>query len=172
MAAAAAPCCFCLGICLSCSGALANGDGRAFGDDLGRFRVAATMKSTTCGKDALDSPTKWEFDVILSHDEEHFYWNTGADAVVGTLSDDGRSFALTSNVSVDAAASSECTIERTDSAEGTLDDARNAKRLEGSLRYRFSGTGATCTSAEAQAGFAALPCTIAYGITAKWVSAR
>jgi hypothetical protein len=168
LAVAAIAACF----CLSCSGAFAKGDGRAFGDDLGRFHVAATMKSSTCGADALDAPAKWDFDVILSHDEEHLYWNTGADAVVGTLSDDGKSFTLTSHVSVDGGTTTDCTIERVDTADGTLDDATKARSLTGSLSYRFTGTGASCDRAESQAGFAALPCTMAYRIAAEWVSER
>jgi hypothetical protein len=157
-------------LCLSCSGALAKGDGRAFGDDLGRFHVSANLKSSTCGAGALSPPEDWKFDVFLSHEDERLFWNTGADAVEGTLAGDGR-FELTSQVNVDSGTAS-CSFERTDEAAGTLDDTRAPRHLEGSLSYRFEAAGADCAGAAEQAGFAALPCRLVYGLTAKWISDR
>src|SRR5438552_210445 len=81
---------------LACSGALAKGDGRAFGDDMGRFHVTARLETSTCGPGAIGAPDIWQLDVILSRERSHLYWNTGADAVEGALYTDGRHFDLTS----------------------------------------------------------------------------
>src|SRR5262245_43615474 len=84
----------------ACSGVFAKDDGRALGDDLGRFHVKADLDSSTCGPQAMDTPENWEFDVVLSQDAPTLYWNTGADAVEGQLAADGRTFAFRSQVVV------------------------------------------------------------------------
>lgn len=160
-----------------CSGALAQGDGRAFGDDLGRFHVAATMETSTCGPNAIDAPASWEFDVFLSHLAPHLYWNTGADAVEGDLAADGRSFTMTSETVVNTASqtsgASTCTIVRDDSAAGELDDASRARSFEGTLDYRFTPQGKSdCAEILLSGTFAALPCSLKYRMKASWVSAR
>lgn len=156
-----------------CSGAFAKGDGQAFGDDLGRFHVLARLDSSTCGPAALDTPEKWEFDVILSRSEPHIYWNTGADAVQGDL--DGTRFSFESETVANGGGDGGgvCTIVRRDSASGELDDAKAAKAFQGSLSYRFAAAGrADCSEAMLEGGFATLPCSLAYRMSGAWVSAR
>jgi hypothetical protein len=165
-----------------CSGALAKGDGRAFGDDLGRFHVTATMDSSTCGPKAMDAPEKWDFDVVLSEKAPMIYWNTGADAVDGTLARDGRTFVFTSEsvVNVDApetpngaSTASPCTVIRDDDSSGTLDAAESATAFTGTLGYRFASQGSSdCSALFATGGFAALPCSMTYRMSGTWVSTR
>jgi hypothetical protein len=168
-----------------CSGALAKGDGRAFGDDLGRFHVTAMIDSSTCGPKAMDAPEKWDFDVVLSKQAPSIYWNTGADAVEGTLAADGKTFAFTAEtvVNVDsgnaaqnpgsASAPSSCTVVRNDDSSGELDAAESAKAFTGTLGYRFASQGTSdCSALFATGGFAALPCSMTYRMSGIWVSAR
>lgn len=180
-----------------CSAALAKGDGRAFGDDLGRFHVTAHMDSSTCGPQAMDAPDKWEFDVVLSKKAPSIYWNTGADAIEGTLANDGKTFAFTSESVVNVAASANtaspaadpgglsgldpatpsqrggCTVVRDDDSAGALDDADAATAFDGTLEYRFAPQGSSdCSDLLTQGGFATLPCSMKYDMAAAWVSAR
>jgi hypothetical protein len=172
-------------VLLGCSGVLADGDGRAFGDDMGRFHVMATMDTSTCGPQAMDAPEKWEFDVVLSKKAPIIYWNTGPDAVEGKLGDDGKTFAFTSEVVVNvdanasatgkesASAGSTCTVVRSDDSSGTLDAADSATAFTGKLEYRFAPEGSSdCSDLLASGGFAMLPCSMTYRMTAAWVSAR
>src|SRR5258708_6001196 len=77
-----------------CSGVLAKGDGRAIGDDLGRFRIDATLDDSTCGADAVGAPNDFRLDVFLSEAPPRVYWNSGADSVEGDLDDDGVHFSF------------------------------------------------------------------------------
>jgi hypothetical protein len=161
----------------ACSGALAQGDGRAFGDDLGRFHVAATLEASTCGPNAIDAPARWEFDVFLSHLASHLYWNTGADAVEGDLAEDGKRFTMTSetvvNTSSQAGGDATCTIVRSDRSAGELDDATRARQFDGTLDYRFTPQGKSdCADLLLSGTFATLPCSMKYRMKASWVSAR
>src|ERR1700749_4758504 len=79
-----------------CSGVLAKGDGRAIGDDLGRFAIDATLMDSTCGPDALGGETTQSFDVFLSEQPPSVYWNSGADSVEGALEPDGVHFSFDS----------------------------------------------------------------------------
>jgi hypothetical protein len=152
-----------------CSGALAEGDGRAFGDDLGTFEVVATLESSTCGKRALDAPEEWSFDVILSRKEPTLYWNTGADAVEGDLSVDGERFSFESEVSVNlseaAAPELACVIRRTDRAEGRLDSPEDTRAFEGTLTYAYSKEGVgDCTMQLLEQNIEDLPCKMTYAM--------
>lgn len=161
---------------LGCSGALADGDGRAFGDDLGRFHVKANLAKSTCGPHAMDTPPRWEFDVFLSRMAPALYWNTGPDAVEGSLESDGKTFAFSSETVVNAAsgaAGSVCTIVRDDVSAGALDSARTARAFTGTLKYDFTPQGSGDCSALLLAGaFAALPCAMTYRMAGAWISAR
>jgi hypothetical protein len=161
----------------ACSGALAKGDGRAFGDDLGRFHVAAVMDSSTCGPGAMDAPEHWQFDVVLSHLAPHLYWNTGADAVEGTLAADGKTFAMTSETVVNVGGSPTsgptCAVVRDDNAAGELDAPKAPQHFTGTLEYDFAQQGRSdCSSLLVSGGFAALPCRMAYRLSGTWASAR
>jgi hypothetical protein len=154
----------------------AKDDGQAFGDDLGRFAVGARLKSTTCGTQALDTPADWNFDVILSRDLDLLYWNTGDDAVEGTIEANGTGFSFSTETVVDFDMSGNpraCSVVRTDSASGTFDDAKRMRAFEGSLSYRFTPkAGADCSDLVAGASFDELPCSMSYRMAAAWVSER
>jgi hypothetical protein len=154
----------------------AKDDGRAFGDDIGRFRVAATLDSSSCGPNALGSPDNWQFDVVLSRDAARLFWNTDANAVEGNVDADGR-FALESRSIVNAGGTRDaaigCAIVRKDAASGTFDDPKATRAFEGSLEYSFAPQGtADCSEAMLENGFLTLPCSMSYRMKASWVSAR
>jgi hypothetical protein len=162
---------------MGCRNMMADGDGRALGDDLGRFSVAARLKTSNCGPQALDTPDDWKFDVFLSHEHSSLYWNTGADAVEGTIAADGKTFSLSSdsivNVPGEATSKAVCTVTRTDSANGVFDAADGPRAFDGSLAYRFSPDSASdCSELMATAGFEELPCSMSYQMAAEWVSER
>jgi hypothetical protein len=161
----------------ACSDVFAKDDGRAFGDDLGRFRVGAKLKSSTCGSQALDTPEDWQFEVVMSHDGDLIYWNTNDSAVEGKLAADGKTFSFTSETSVNVDANAKvplCTIVRGDDASGTFDKAADSARsFTGSLEYRFTpASGSDCSDLVASAGFEDLPCSMTYRMAATWVSER
>jgi hypothetical protein len=164
-------------LAVSCSDAFAKDDGRAFGDDLGRFRVGAKLKSSSCGSEALDTPESWQFDVVMSHDGDLIYWNTNDSAVEGKLASDEKAFSFSSETSVNVDANAKvprCTIVRGDDASGSFDAAADrARSFTGSLEYRFSpGDGSDCSDLVASAGFEDLPCSMTYRMAATWVAKR
>jgi hypothetical protein len=159
-----------------CMDMLAKDDGQAFGDDLGRFAVGARLKSSTCGVQALETPESWDFEVVLSRDGDLVYWNTGDDAVEGSLDADGKTFSFSSETVVQVDSSSHpraCSVVRRDSASGTFDDAEDVRAFDGSLSYRFTPkAGTDCTDLVASASFDELPCVMNYRMAAAWVSNR
>ncbi|SRR5260221_5839738 len=162
-------------LALGCSGALAKGDGRAFGEDMGRFHVSAKLDTSTCGAHAIGAPDDWQFDVVLSRDPPHLYWNTGANAVEGALDEDGMHFTLASRMVVGSggASAAACAVVRDDHATGTLDDATKARHFDGTLEYRFAAEHPSgCSGLAVESGFAALPCEMGYRLAAGWVSDR
>jgi hypothetical protein len=169
-----------LAICVSslgCSGVLAKGDGRAIGDDLGRFSIDAKLVESTCGPGAEGSLDDFRLNVFLSEAPPRVYWNSGADSVEGDLDDDGVRFTFESEsvvaVPSDVTAAETCAIVRTDTSSGSFDDARNVRALTGSLEYHYAAQGRSdCSSAMTSQGFTTLPCTMHYSMAGKWVSAR
>jgi hypothetical protein len=161
--------------CAACSGVFAKDDGRAFGDDLGRFHIAAVLDSTTCGANALGAPDNWQFDVVLSRDKSRFFWNTNENAVEGTVDDQGR-FSLEAENVVNTGGSdakNACVIVRTDVAKGTFDDPTAARAFDGSLEYTFAPQGTVdCSEVAVESGLGSLPCSMSYRMKAAWVSAR
>jgi hypothetical protein len=162
---------------VGCSGVLAKGDGRAIGDDLGRFQIDATLGKSTCGPEALGAPADFRLNVFFSVAPPRVYWNSGADSVEGDLGPDGTHFSFESEtvVAVPGAktAATTCTMVRTDTSSGDFDDAKSARSLEGSLEYRFATQGLSdCSAAMAVQGFSMLPCTMSYRMNGAWVSAR
>ena len=157
---------------------------------MGRFHVKAELGTTTCGSEAIEAPANWEFDVILSKMPPSVYWNTGADAVEGTLSNDGKTFSFQSETVVNVGdgpgatvansgvASSDsadqvCTVTRSDDSSGTFDSADSATSFSGTLGYHFAQEGGSaCPAMLAADGFTALPCSMTYRMAAAWVSAR
>jgi hypothetical protein len=161
----------------ACSGVLAKGDGRAIGDDLGRFSIDAALETSTCGDGEIGGPSSVTFNVFLSEAPPHVYWNSGSDSVEGDLAEDGVHFDFRSETVVtlpgSESAADTCTVVRTDTSSGALDAPESARRLTGSLEYRFAIQGRSdCTAALAESGVSALPCTMRYRIDGHWVSAR
>jgi hypothetical protein len=163
-------------VCLSCSGVLAKDDGRAFGDDLGRFRIVAVVDSSTCGAGALGAPENWHFEVVLSRDASRLYWNTNAAAIEGTVDAEGRFSFVAENVITSESTDNPkatCTIVRKDTARGAFDDPQTARAFDGSLEYAFAPQGtADCSDVMAQNGLLTLPCTMSYRLDAAWISGR
>jgi hypothetical protein len=161
----------------ACSGALAKGDGRAIGDDLGRFRIDAKLTASNCGTGADGQSPDIRFDVFLSELPPHVYWNSGPDSVEGNLASDGVHFTFESETVVaipgDESAANTCTIVRTDHSSGAFDDAAHVQELEGLLEYDYTPQGQSdCSTAMATQGFAALPCKMKYSMAGTWFSAR
>jgi hypothetical protein len=160
-----------------CSGVLAKGDGHAIGDDIGRFSIDGKLETSTCGDGMLGGPSNVTFDVFLSEAPPHVYWNSGPDSVEGDLARDGVHFDFESETVVvlpgSESAATTCTVVRTDTSSGVLDDPKAARSLTGSHTSRFAPQGRSdCAAAAAAAGVGALPCTMRYGIDGRWVSAR
>lgn len=161
----------------ACSGALAKGDGRAIGDDLGRFRIDAKLTTSNCGAGAEGQPADFRLEVFLSEAPPHVYWNSGADSVEGNLDPDGVHFEFESQTVVaipgDESAATTCTIVRTDHSSGAFDDAGRVRNLDGLLQYDYAPQGQSdCSTAMATQGFAALPCRMKYSMAGTWFSAR
>ncbi len=154
---------------------MAKDDGRAFGDDLGRFHIAAALDASTCGANALGAPEDWEFEVVLSRDASRLFWNTNATAIEGTVDAEGRFSFVAENVinAGNANAKQACTIVRKDSARGTFDDPDDARSFDGSLEYSFAPQGtADCSEVMSESGLLTLPCSMSYRLDAAWVSSR
>lgn len=170
-----------LGLCglFGCSSFMAEDDGRAFGDDLGKFDVAATLKAQSCGAGALQAlgaPDPWEFSIFLSRRDPEFYWNTGAAAVEGRIASDGRTISWESQTVVEVdpelTLGLPCVLLREDRGSGVLDDAgAEVDSLDGSLVYSFAEAPDTDCSAIVgiPTGFAQLPCEIRYAFEARHV---
>ncbi|MBM4362179.1 MAG: hypothetical protein FJ104_05825 [Deltaproteobacteria bacterium] len=156
----------------ACSSALADGDGRAFGDDLGRFQVTALLDESTCGPGAVGWDERVEFDIVLSEEEPTFYWNTGAAAVAGTLEPNGA-FSAQAEVArpSDQSATPLCTLVRSEKASGLFTDPTRTRIADGRLEYRITGEG-ECGEMILENGLAALPCSLAYDFTATRISDR
>jgi hypothetical protein len=161
----------------ACSGVLAKGDGRAIGDDLGRFRIDAKLTTTSCGAGAEGQPADFRLEVFLSEAPPFVYWNSGADSVEGDLDPDGVHFTFRSRTIValpgDESAAATCTIVRTDHSSGAFDDPTHVRNLDGVLEYDYAPQGQSdCSTAMATQGFAALPCRMKYSMAGTWFSAR
>jgi hypothetical protein len=140
------------------------------------FHVQATETSNSCGQGALGSTPKWEFDVRLSRGESQLFWDTGGEVVPGVIASDGVTFSLQTGVVVDMRTPADgalppCTISRTDTASGVLDGAgTDASSFTGELSYEYTPTaGSSCTDLviSEMPVFAALPCKMAYTLTAQ-----
>jgi hypothetical protein len=145
------------------------------GTQLGTFQVSGTVTANTCG--AGSAPSPWQFSVKLGVDPGTLYWEQGSLPVSGTLS--ATNVASLQSSSTEAAAGAAdagvtCILERDDSLAATLTpDPKvpgNYSAFTGTMTYSFAeGSGSTdCSMALASngGGFAALPCTVAYDLTA------
>ncbi len=147
---------------------MGNGeDPKAPGEQLGSFRVDATLDSSSCGVGALGSTEHWEFDVKLSRDGDALYWLNGKEAIVGSMQDE-LSFEFDTHVAVPAIPPGKgqigCTVSRGDRAEGKLSSAEQASEFQGKLEYTFNPMeGSDCTPLiGVEGGFSTLPCEMSY----------
>ena len=150
-----------------------KGDAHVPGEPLGSYHVAATLDDSSCGPGALGSPEVWEFDVKLSRDGPSLYWLNGEEAIAGTLSSDGVSFAFdvkgTIAVEKPAPGRPGCNVVRTDVASGKLGaQGTSVPGFSGKLVYGYAPVGGSdCTNVVGvDGGFATLPCEIGYGMEA------
>lgn len=156
---------------LGCDSMLADRDGRALGEDLGEYSVAATLEDSTCGPGALGSTDKWQFRIRLARDETELFWNAGGDAVAGTIDGDGVSFSLSSQTRVSVIPPTRgapgCTVTRQDVASGKLDNGgENVQSFAGKLSYIFASSDESdCAEIVGVAeGLSELPCQMDYRI--------
>jgi len=91
--------------------------------------------------ESLSAPAKWDFQVKLSREGSTLYWLNGREAIVGDIDKSGR-FAFETHLDVPLAdthgAAKGCTIVRSDSASGALDNAESS--FKGALTYAYAAT--------------------------------
>jgi hypothetical protein len=162
-----------LALALGCAN-LADHDGRVPGTELGTFHATASLGASTCGSGALGSADTWEFDVKLSREGSRLFWLNGAAPVEGNIAADGRTFGFETSVMVEVAPAQGrqpgCTVERADSAAGTLAVADDrVDGFDGKIEYAYSAANdSDCTGLiGVSGGFATLPCSLGYGMAAK-----
>ncbi len=149
------------------------------------YTVDATETDSTCGDGSLALEAEWTFEATLEVDEDAgtVTGDLGTGKIVGTLADDGKAFDLVTTIVVDMRAGTDqtamppCSIMRTDTLNGTLDEGASLdptkepteKGFSGTLTYHFEPTqGSDCedlllgeTPLVAQ-----LPCDVTYEVTA------
>jgi hypothetical protein len=141
------------------------------GEKLGTYHVSASQTKNACGDGALGAPAEWEFDVGLSWEDGSVFWNSGGQVIVGTISDDRKTFEIATDVLQDMRTEADagkppCSITRHDVASGSFVwEGETATSASGTLSYAFTPTeGSSCGDliTGEQALFAALPCSITY----------
>lgn len=167
------------------SGATSSSGSSNTQGDGASYSVDATETDSTCGEGSLSLEAEWTFDATLDVDEDAgtVSADLGTGKIVGTLGDDGKTFDLVTTIVVDMRAGTDqtamppCSIKRTDTLTGTLDqgDALDPTKeptdtgFSGVLTYHFEPTeGSDCedlllgeTPLVTQ-----LPCDVAYDVTA------
>ena len=145
------------------------------GESIGIFTVTGTLTSTTCGA----TPNPWTFTVHLRHDGTTLYWVQGELPISAPVNSAAYAAltASTSDTVRDATSTlAACNMERDDAVDVTLaplgygaTDLSPATSFTGTLTYHFSVvSGADCSDQLAAVGgdYAALPCDIAYTLSA------
>ena len=144
------------------------------GKPLGTFHVTGKLSQTTCGP----APDPWEFDVRLSHEGGTLYWVQGGTPISGIVGNDRRVVLEAQEQrelrAADARARTPaCSVVREDEldvalageGEQRLDKLEDTTRFVGKLVYRFTPTdGSDCAD---EPTFTALPCQVAYDVTAR-----
>ncbi|HMJ12595.1 MAG TPA: hypothetical protein VK524_14320 [Polyangiaceae bacterium] len=149
------------------------GDAKIPGELLGDYSVKAELQNSTCGEGALGSQEEWQFDVRLSRKGSLLYWLNGREAISGNIAADGVSFAIETNVKVEALSPGRgrlgCTIWRSDRTSGKLmGQAEDVPGFTGQLGFAYTPEGnSDCTELMGVAGgFAGLPCEMTYAYSA------
>jgi hypothetical protein len=139
------------------------------GEEVGFFSVTGKLGDDTCGADSLNAPAKWDFQVKLSREGSTLYWLNGREAIVGDIDKSGR-FAFETHLDLPLSdthgAARGCTVVRSDSASGSLENSEAAFSAE--LAYGYAATvESDCSSLPlGTAGLPlALPCRLAYALS-------
>jgi len=149
--------------------ALEHQDPHQPGQELGSFAVAGQLGNDTCGAESLNAPAKWDFQVKLSRTGSTLYWLNGREAIVGDIDNSGR-FAFETHLDLPLAgahgAAKGCTIVRSDSASGALDNAETS--FTGALSYAYAATiNSDCSALPLGVDGLplALPCSLTYALS-------
>jgi hypothetical protein len=162
-------------ILLLCTGCIGRGqDAHEPGDRLGTFHATGALTSDTCQAAVLGVTSTWAFDVQLSREGDTLYWLNGQEAIPGTIASDGTTFAFQSGVEVPLQAAQGaqpgCTMLRSDTANGVLASSTTdvaSFSIEMSFGYSVE-SGSQCAGwVGVQGGFATLPCSVSYKLTAQ-----
>lgn len=146
------------------------------GTPLGTFHVTGKLTQSQCGGDL---PNPWEFDVKLGRDQSTLYWIQGSVPVQGTLDASGHlSMTDASSTMIHGASKNQgaCSITRTDTLNaalpgatadaGAVVDESDVTSFSGALSYAYTiDDGSDCAD-QIGTTFAALPCIVAYDVTA------
>ncbi len=149
------------------------------GTPLGTYKVTGTLASNSCG-DTGTAPDPWLFDVKLARDPSTLFWLQGGPPVSGALDTQTHAKLMTSDTRTVHEADARrgislCALTREDILDATLatpaaGTAATVDGFTGGLTYRFSATeGSDCGDqlGVAGGGFAALPCTVSYILSAR-----
>jgi hypothetical protein len=116
-------------------------DPKAPGEVLGFFGLSGGLQDDTCGAELMGAPDTWSFQVKLSRRGEALYWLNGKEGIVGEIDDEGAfSFEtrVDTKVTERRGAAKGCTIQRRDSAQGVLDEAKGSLSVK--LGYAYDQT--------------------------------
>jgi hypothetical protein len=163
-------------VCLS-AGCLDYGkvdDAKAPGDLLGIYGVEGKLEESSCGEGALGAAEHWSFDVKLTRYEDDLYWLNGAEAIVGSIARDGRSFSFQTRIEKEVQPGKHgraaCIVARDDRASGRLSDSgTDVEGFEGELSFGYRALeGADCTGWIGTPGSVLrLPCDMSYSMSAE-----
>ena len=158
------------------AGCLGRGqDAHEPGDRLGTYHATGKLVSDSCQAEVLGVSNDWQFDVKLSRESHTLYWLNGAEAIPGTIANDGVSFGFQSGVEVPLQAprgvQPGCVIQRTDDASGELSSSSTSDVPRFSAEISFSyavKSGSECGGfVGVEGGFADLPCKVSYSLSGK-----
>ncbi len=141
------------------------------GTPLGTYRVKAALTQQTCGGEL---PNPWEFDVKINRDGQTLYWIQGSLPVSGRLDAKAlASFQSTSDVTVRAAdrTRAACVVRRDDALNAQFPGAEDFTSFGGKLSYSYAPEDGSDCLDQLGTTFAALPCVVAYSVTASRTAA-
>jgi hypothetical protein len=130
--------------------------------------------SDSCQAAVLGVTPNWAFDVELSRETDTLYWLNGEEAIPGTIAADGKTFDFESGVQVTLQAAQGvnpgCIIDRSDAGNGKLSSSStDVKSFSINLSFAYAQESDTqCAGfVGVEGGFASLPCTVAFAMTAE-----
>jgi hypothetical protein len=159
-----------LGLVLACTAAGCNQNPLP-GTMLGTYSVTAQSQTNSCG---LAAPNPWAFDVQMSESGPTLYWSFMDGSAPLSTTMDGTNATLVDQVEANVDGTADgglgpCTMLRADTFQLDFATGSPPSSFSGTITYAFSiAEGADCSDQYAAAGgqYAALPCTIAYTMTA------